>query len=472
MMRIWLIVPPRPRDQILNLIPPYNLGYLATAARQAEWEPRIVDCAVEGWEHADLVARIEKERPEVVGFTVFTSDYASVKKALHLIKQLPQPPVTLVGGIHPSSYPEPTLESLPEADYIFVGEAEPGLQAWLKQYATSQSSEEAALAKIPGLGWRQQGKTQINPRVQNMALEGLGLPAWDLMDPMRYQQHPPTLFVRQRPFAPIITTRGCPFHCTFCAGYNVTGYRVRNRPWDEVFEEIDFLRQKYNIRELHIEDDNFTWHRPRAVEFCEELIRRNWKLSWTMPNGVRLDTLDLELLKLMKRAGCYLLILGVESGSDRILEHMRKKITVKQVEEKVNLVQKAGILPHAFFMLGYPEETPADIQATMDLSLRLPLIGAHFSSYRPLPGTESARQLIERNEIKDFEFASEKGTFASVIYAPRGMQPEQIKNWQKKMLRAFYFRWRILWLYGLETLRHPGLFFGLLRRAFLYLFRT
>jgi radical SAM superfamily enzyme YgiQ (UPF0313 family) len=299
-------------------------------------------------------------------------------------------------------------------------------------------------------------------------LADLGMPAWDLMNPLRYQQYPPILFVRQRPFAPLITTRGCPFLCTFCGGYNVTGRRIRNRPLDLVFEEIAYLRDHYGIRELHIEDDNFTWKRERVVEFCEGLLKRKWSLTWTMPNGVRLDTLDAELLGLMKKAGCYFLILGVESGSDRILQHMRKKITVEQVAEKVRLVHASGILCHAFFMLGYPEEQTADFQATLDLALRLPLMGAHFSSYRPLPGTESSRDLIARGEIQEFNFASEAGTFASVLYAPRGMTPALVKTWQKKMLRRFYFRPRILWIYLREISRHPGLLLNFLRKAWLY----
>ena len=468
-MKIWLSVPPRPREQILNLLPPFQLGYLAAACLRSGHEPRILDCALEQWEAAQFARRVAEARPEVVGFTMFSSDFYNAAQACRALKQLPHPPVVLLGGIHPSSFPEPTLDSIPAADYIFVGEAEAGLPALLGALARDPAPAPEILAGIPGLGWRQGGEARINAKANQLDLDALGLPAWDLLKPLRYQQYPPTLFVRRRPFAPIITTRGCPYLCTYCAGHNVSGYRIRNRSLDLVFDEIALLRERYGIRELHIEDDNFTWRRERVVAFCEGLLQRKWDLTWTMPNGVRLDTLDLELLKLMKRAGCYFLILGVESGSDRILKHMRKKITVAQVEEKTRLVAQAGILPHAFFMLGYPEETEADIQATLDLSLRLPLIGAHFSSYRPLPGTQSSEELIARGEIKQFEFSAEKSTFASVVYAPRGMTLDGIRTWQKRMLRRFYFRPRILWVYARELLRHPTLVANLARKAWLYL---
>jgi radical SAM superfamily enzyme YgiQ (UPF0313 family) len=290
------------------------------------------------------------------------------------------------------------------------------------------------------------------------------------LEPLRYQAYPPTLFVRQRPFAPIIASRGCPYQCTYCGGHNVSGHRPRQRSVNHVLEEIGLLHQQYGIREIHIEDDNFTLNRPWVVEFCERLIATGWGLTWTMPNGVRLDSLDLDLLTLMRRAGCYLIIIGVESGSDRILQQMRKRLTVRQVEEKTTLMHRAGILTHALFMVGYPDEQPEDMQATMDLSLRLPLSGAHFSSFRPLPGTECAEQLLASGEISTLLHPAQSSTFASVVYAPRGMTVEQVKKWQQRMLAAFYLRPRILWFYLREFLRNPFLFVNLFRRVRLYLF--
>jgi anaerobic magnesium-protoporphyrin IX monomethyl ester cyclase len=470
-MRIWLVVPPRPAGQVLNLLPPYSLGYLAAAMLRAGHEPRIIDCPLEGMDVDALVRAVISARPDAVGFTMFTSDYTAVAAACQAIKHPIQAPLTILGGIHPSSFPLPTLEALPQVDYIFCGEAETSLIGLLDILQENpRRPDHGALALIRGLGWRTDGQARVTPNVPITELDALGMPAWELINPLRYQNYPPTLFVRQRPFAPIITTRGCPYRCTYCAGHNVGGYRLRNRSLDLVFREINLLVQRFGIRELHIEDDNFTWNRERVMEFCEELLRRNLGLTWTMPNGVRLDTLDLEMLRLMKRAGCYLLILGVESGSDRILSHMHKKITVAQVREKAALVRQAGILPHAFFMLGYPEETAEDIQATYHLALSLPLIGAHFSSYRPLPGTESAEALLKRGEIKAFDFTAEHGTFASVVYAPPGMTVPQIKAWQRRMLVRFYFRPRILARYLWEMVRHPGLAVNLLRRAWVYLF--
>lgn len=468
-MRIWLVVPPRERGQVLNLLPPYHLGYLAQACRRRGHDPRIVDCALEGMDIAALAREVDIGIPDVVGFTMFSSDFPAVADACRVLKRLAMPPVLMVGGIHPSSYGEQTLLAVPEIDYLFCGEAEDSLPALLDLVSREKTPVVTDLAEIPGLGWRAQEQPRINPSANPHELDALGMPAWDLLDPRQYQHYPPTLFVRQRPFAPIITTRGCPYLCTYCAGHNVSGHRIRNRSLGLVFEELELLRNRFGIREIHIEDDNFTWQRERVMAFCEGLLQRNWKLTWTMPNGVRLDTLDLELLKLMKQAGCYLLILGVESGSDRILQHMQKKITVAQVEEKVRLVRQAGILPHAFFMLGYPEETPEDIQATLRLALRLPLIGAHFSSYRPLPGTLSAAELIARGEISDFDFSPGKSTFASVVYAPKGQTIEQIKDFQKHMLLHFYLRPGILWLYLRELLRHPGMLLNLARKAWRYL---
>lgn len=469
-MRVALVVPPRRKEQILSLLPPYPLGYLATACRKAGHEPWILDCPIEGLDAVGAVRRIVEARSEAVGVTVFSPDVPAVADLCARLKALPDAPWTVLGGIHPSSYPEPTLRDVPHADFLFVGEAEEGLPLLLGALAAGRAHDAGALDAVPGLVRRAGEGARLNPRAKNLDLDALGQPAWDLMEPLRYQRHPPTLFVRRRPFAPIVTTRGCPYLCTYCAGHNASGYRIRNRSLDAVFEEIRLLRERFGVRELHIEDDNFTWRRGRVMEFCDRMLASGWNMTWTMPNGVRLDTLDLELLRHMRKAGCYFLILGVESGSDRILRHMRKKITVAQVEEKAALVARAGILCHAFFMLGYPAETEADFRATLDLALRLPLIGAHFSSFRPLPGTQSAEELVARGEIEAFDFASERSTFASVVYAPPGMTTTFVKAWQKRMLRRFYFRPRILARYALEMLHRPGLIVNLLRRAWLYLF--
>ena len=469
-MRIGLLVPPRPREQVLNLIPPYPLAYLATACRRHGHVPEILDASLEALDTEGVARAVAARGYDAVGVSVFSTDVFITAELVRRLKTLDRPPWIVLGGIHPSSYPEPTLRGIPAADFIFAGESEPGLPRLLDLLAAGRGGDAAELAAVPGLGWRDRTEVRINPKAPVSDLDALGQPAWDLMDPRRYQAYPPTLFVRRRPFAPIITSRGCPFLCTYCAGHNVTGRRIRERSLDAVFEEIALLRERFGIREIHIEDDNFTARRERVMDFCDRMLAAGWNMTWTMPNGVRLDTLDEDILKHMRRAGCYFLILGVESGSDRILRHMRKKITVARVEEKAALVARAGILCHAFFMLGYPEETEADFQATLDLALRLPLIGAHFSSFRPLPGTPIAEELVTRGEIQAFDFSAERGTFASVVYAPRGSTPERVKVWQKRMLRRFYFRPRILARYAWEILRRPGLFVNLLRRAWLYLF--
>jgi radical SAM superfamily enzyme YgiQ (UPF0313 family) len=379
--------------------------------------------------------------------------------------------VLLLGGIHPSRSPQQTLADIPEADYLFAGEAEPGLPALLDLLGGGSTIPAESLAAVPGLAWRLSGAARVNERIYPEDLDALGLPAWDLLQPLRCQDYPPTLFVRQRPFAPIITSRGCPYHCTFCGGHNVSGYRLRQRSVEHVLREIALLRREHGIREVHFEDDNFTINRNWVMAFCERLLETGWNLSWTMPNGVRLDTLDAELLKLMQYAGCYLMIIGVESGSDRVLRHMRKNLTVRQVEEKTAMMHQAGILTHAFFMVGYPEERPADIRATQKLSLRLPLVGAHFASFRPLPGTECSENLLESGQITTFPHSARSGTFASVVYAPRGMTVAQVKAWQWRMLLAFYLRPRILWFYLHEFLGNPKLVLSLVRRARLYLFK-
>lgn len=467
-MKVLLVVPPRPRSQALQIMPPLGLGYLATSLRRGNHEVRILDATLQRTDAGAFAALIRSFNPEIVGLSMFSADFHTVNDYSLLVKSLSPKTTVVVGGIHPSSEPQETLRQLTAVDYGFKGEAEDGLRQ-LAEMLTQGSVPGQAIQEIAGLIWRQDGSIRVNPQYFPEQLDALGFPAWDLINPLWYQASPPTLFVRQRPFAPIMVSRGCPYQCTFCGGGNVTGKKMRSRSLGQVIAEIEFLRRNYGVRELHIEDDNFTFDREFVQGFCGELLKKKMGLSWTMPNGVRLNTLDKETLALMRRAGCYLIIVGIESGSPRILSHMKKGLTVGLIEEKVRLIKEAGIAVHGFFMLGYPQETMEDITMTLQLALRLELIGAHFSNFHPLPGTEIARQLSEAGALGAFNLDAHKLSFATVVYTPPGISSGQLKGMQRYMLRRFYLRPRIIGYY-LKALADPRMWGPFLHKAGTYLY--
>ena len=175
----------------------------------------------------------------------------------------------------------------------------------------------------------------------------------------------------------------------------------------------------------------------------QEMQRRGIKLSVGFPNGVRLDTLTEPLLHDLKRAGCYSMLVGIESGSQRILDLMKKSLTLELVRERVKLIKKVGLTVHAFFIIGFPGETEADILTTIRFARSLPLDGALFSSFLPLPGSEITRQLIECGDLAaDFHWGNL--FYSRVTYTPKGITPQKLKSLQRKATLSFYLQPRVL----------------------------
>lgn len=467
-MKILLVVPCRVKSQVLQVMAPMGPGYLARALRNHGHEVKVLDMLKNFSGPEILEKAVISIKPDIVGFTVFTPDISAVKTLSELVKKISSSVVTCAGGPHSSGDPTGVLTMIPTIDYVFKGEGEFSFPQFVGLLQSNELTEEGK-KKIPGLVFRDTAGGIIqNPQIFVENLDECGYTLWGEINPLDYQKYPPTLFVRKRPFAPIFLTRGCPFLCTYCSGYNVTGRRIRRRSIPHAMKEILELYHDYGIREFHIEDDNFTWNKEHVKSFCQAILEAKLDISWTMPNGVRLDSLDETTLKIMKKAGCYMLVVGIESGSERILKLMKKALCVKVIEEKIDLAHRLGFFVHGFFILGFPGETVADMEATRQLALRTKLSGANFHIFQPLPGTEVANQLFNAGEIHGYNYDPYKATYANVVYVPSGLDGNEIKKMQKKMLLSFYLRPHIVFRYLMEVIASGNLL-PFLRKAFAYL---
>ncbi len=444
-MKSVLVRPPSFKMPII--IPNLGLGYLASVLRKNKHRVAILDCAKERIDHQKYKDYLEKEKPDLVGVQVFTCDFNSAKQCLDIAKQLNKNTVTVVGGPHSSGDPKGTMEGLKNVDFAFTGEAELGLPKLLEYI---ESGNEAELESIPGLIYRHNGEVIVNEQGRFTELDEIPFPSWDLINPITYPIAPHGSFTKSLPVAPIVTTRGCPFNCTYCAAKVICSRNFRMRSIDNVIEEIKYLQKNFGIKEIHIEDDNFTLIKPRVMEFCKKLEQENIVIDWACPNGVRLDTLDEELLVNMEKAGCYSFAVGIESGSPRILSDMRRRETLETMVERIKLIASvSNIRMTGFFMVGYPSETRDDIRKTVELSLRLPLHRAQFSNFLPLPGTEIYNRLIESGEIKHELIKWDDYQDNSVVYSPKGISGKELRKIMKRAFARFYFR--------------PSIMFGLLK---------
>ena len=455
-MKVLLVKPYNSSDHIQ---PSLGLGYLAAGIREKH-DVKIVDCIKERMTITRLGKAIKNYSPDILGLQCYTFDLKFVDEALELAKSISPGIVTAVGGPHPSALPEDMLDAFKERlDFLFIGEAERSFPKLLDSLEKRRSD----FRSIPGLVWMEDGKAITNPRDIIEDLDFLGMPAWDLIHPEDYPESQHGAFFKNFPIAPIMVTRGCPYPCTFCAGSVVSGKKIRRRSIDSVLNEIAYLKRDFGIREFHIIDDNFTMDTAYAKEFLTRLKKLDLGMSWAVPNGVRMDTLDGELLKLMKETGLYLISLGIESGSDRILRLMKKGITKSKIREHVKMIKASGIDIAGFFILGFPGETVETIRETIKFSAELPLVRANFFTYLPFPGSESYAELERNGELGEVNW--KRFYFTNAAYVPKGLSRKTLKTLHRLAFSKFYLRPAII-LYNLRSIKSLRHLLFLTRRFF------
>ena len=450
-MKILLVRPIIANFKRLNAVPPIGLGYLSSALKKAGFEVKIIDCVAKNYNFKDLSKTVQNEDPSILGFQTFSQDVDAVNRSINIAKKINPDVITIVGGAHSSGVGQEIYQHMPEVDLAFQGEGEVGLvqlSKIIKQKRCLDLVSSDELASVPGLIWRKNGHIYSNPPVFINNLDELDFPDWELINPNSYPHAPQGIIFKNLPVAPIIATRGCPFPCTFCAGYTISGRVVRKRSIGNIISEIRLLKDEYNVKEIHILDDNFTFDKEYVRNFCLSLLKNNLKISWCCPNGLRLDTLSEDIVCLMKESGCYYISVGIESGVDRILKAMRKKLTVEQIRQQVLMVKRTGMDVNGFFIIGYPGETAADIRKTIDFAKSLPLTRVAFYNFLPLPNTQIYRILMERNELKEINY---NNFFqGDVPYVAHGFSKSRLKYLQRRAHREFYLR--------------PGVFFSLISK--------
>jgi len=437
-MRILLMSPIKETYGGLGEAPPLGLGYLATALRREGHDVAILDCVNKRFTFEMLENYISRNNFELIGITVYSAALKQVKRSLEIIKKVKPETITIVGGPHPSAAPIHTLSFLKEADFAFRGEGEIGFPLFVKYLENRQKDR---FKDVPGLVWREGEKIVFNEPIFHQNIDDFDFPAWDLIRPDEYGQ--PGSIV-PKGWAYIITSRGCPYSCTFCSAHIIAGRKMRYRSIENVIQEIKSLYSRYGIRKFSILDENFTLNRLRAKEFCQKILNEDVKFEFMLPNGVRLDTLTEDLLKLMKRAGFSKRnAVGIESGSERILKMMKKNLTKEKVREKIELMNRMEFQPIGYFILGFPTETREEMQETIDFAMSLKLYRAAFTPLIPLPGTEIFDTLVKNNELPaDFDFS--KLSTDKINYAPKGISKEELDRIRRKAILKFHMRPRVI----------------------------
>lgn len=413
-MRVCLINPPRIQPKSWgkpNVFQPLEIAYVA-ALLEKQHKVCIIDAPTEdlknleqidavkyrvGLANKEIADRIKQWSPDVVGINIPFSGWAKTAfEVATITKNIDKDIITVMHGLHPSARPVDCLKQ-PSVDFVAIGEAE------LTTFELCEMLEKGNtgnLKKVRGIAFIKYGEEVITPtRPAIQDLDSLPFPARHLLPMNAYfsaVKENPLRGEICKPWAAMLTSRGCPYDCVFCTVHVVMGKKWRGRSPENVVNEIEHLVRTYHIKQLDFVDENMTLDKKRMETICDLIVERGLDIEWYTPNGVRADTLDENLLTKMKKSGCRKLRIAPESGVQRVVNHIVKKnLNLKEVEKAVALCKKLGIKVGCFFVIGLIGETKEDIKESIKYAHRLKQLGAesfHFSIATPVYGTELYEQ--------------------------------------------------------------------------------
>lgn len=416
----WLSIKP-----LVNVVPSPSLLYLAPFLKEDGHEVIYMEGLFYSLEK--MIDKLNEINPEIIGVTLTSVDWENSRWMLNKLKKSFPEILIVAGGIHPTLWKEKCFDECSGIDVLVIGEGE----YTMREIAACVQSGKA-LDEVSGLMFNKGGLLiETDPRGVTEDIDSLPFPSHELVDIPSYIPSP--TFYKSLPHANIIGARGCPYQCTFCH----TDRHVRMRSASNIADEIEILYRDHGVTDIAFWDDTFTLSKKRAMAFCAEMIERNIQVNWAV--NARVDSIDKELLEEMKRAGCWRVLYGIESGVQKNLDTLKKGTTIQQIEKAVELTAEAGIEAYGTFMFGIPGETYEEGLRTIEFACSIPLDYAVFVNLTPLPGTEVYEDLLSGN-ITPAKFTENRFNFKNVSFVPEGMTEEQIRYLIQRGHRQFYMR--------------------------------
>lgn len=362
---------------------PLGLGYISACLKRAGYDPRIVDLEVLGWDLARLSAFFLDKRPSLVGISTATPNYPYARQVISAARKALPDALLVMGGVHASALPEEVLAENPALDVVVIGEGEETMVE-LAALAAAGGASAGKLGGVNGLARRIKDKVERTPsRAPLDDLDSLPHPDRSAAPPHRYR--PQAYADVGLPSASLITSRGCPYRCAFCASGVTMGKKFRAHSPGYIIEEMEQLQRDHGVRHFVFKDDTFTIDRERVEEFCHRLIKEKKGLSWFC--YARPDRVDRELLALMRQAGLRIISFGLESGDDETLRELCKGSTAANGLEALSSARQEGLFAVASYILGAPGEDEKMIKATIDYARRGNPVLASFNRLVIYPGT-------------------------------------------------------------------------------------
>ncbi len=405
------------------LFPPLGLAYMAAVLEKNQYEVKVMDCPICEIDHDQLKRELTSFDPEIVGIGSMTPTIDSALKSARVAKEACPDATVIMGGPHATFMGNQILSEEPAVDIVVRGEGEETLLEIAEKSPNPQSLDE-----VKGVVFRKDGEivqTPARPFIQD--LDALPRPAYHLIPIDKYR-------ILGRKLLPIMSSRGCPFQCSFCVASQMFGAKFRGRSPKSVLDELEWLRDEYGAEGVTFQDDTLTFDRKRILDICDGIIDRKIELPWGC--GTRADVVNREILAKMRNAHCNEVCFGVESGCQRIRDALKKKVTTDQCENAIKWAKEAGIFVTVSVILGYPGETIETLQETLDFVRKVEPDDVYLNHATPYPGTE-LRTLVESNGWKMVEDWSMYNTMNAIFEDPK-LPASEIAMMRRNFYSKFY----------------------------------
>lgn len=417
-MKILLINPPQtffPGSDPPAANLPLGLLYIAAVLDKAGYKTEILDAFMTdfpfrkkgdttevGMPYGKIKEEIQRRKPDIVGIAnPFTCQVEHAVRVADIVKEVDSSILTVVGGPHGTVVPVEFLEEARNVDIVVIGEGEYTILDIVRFVEGKKK-----IGDVQGIVHRIDGKVVLNsPRPFNKNLDELPYPAYHLVEMEQYL-NPKMIEYRsfQNRALSMVTSRGCPFNCSFCSVHLHMGKMFRAHSADYVVDHIEHVVNKYRVKTIYFEDDNLTYDLKRFEAICDKIIEKDIKFQWETPNGVRADYLTLDLLKKMKKSGCQSVFVGIESGDQYVLDNIiGKSLKLKNVIKFAEMCKKIGLKTGAFYVIGFPGETKENMMNTIKFALMLKRkydVGMHLLFATPSYGTRLYEECKEKGYIR------------------------------------------------------------------------
>lgn len=428
--------------------PPVGLAYLAGFIKKYGYEVEIIDSNALNISKEALINIIADHPSGIVGFTSVTATINLVCRICDEVKEKSDK-ILIVGGQHATFKADEILAGCKSIDYIVRGEGEMTLLRLLHRLKINKTAKG-----LMGLTYFENNKiisSPARPPIKN--INKIPFPAWELLPRSKYRLNGfQDIGFNGEQLGKLISTRGCPNKCTFCSSAHFWG-KPRFRNVDNIFEELVYLTQKLKVRHIDFMDDCLTIPVSRFRELCNRIIESNLNFKWSCYS--RVQNINEELVQLMKKAGCFMVLLGIESGNQKIIDSIKKQITLEQVTNAVTLFKKYNIDCLGFFMIGLPEDTKETVHETVNFARRLNLDFPFFSVTTPFPGTELYDWFISSNlSPRHFEW-NQLSTHGDTIYRTENLSSEEIKKLYDYAIRQCYLNPQFIMKLLINIIKNP-----------------